>query len=91
MAKKRRKFSKEHLANLRAAHAARRGKKNKKPIVSISKQSLLETQQTLNKIKSSGLETELSTGPYTLSNLDNLYDELQKTIQAKIEKLNQLI
>lgn len=30
MAKKSRKFSKEHLANLRAAHAARRGKPRKK-------------------------------------------------------------
>jgi hypothetical protein len=48
MAKKSRKFSKQHLANLRAAHAARRGKKRNKKTISV--QQLLN-QQLSERIK----------------------------------------
>lgn len=49
MAKKRRKFSKEHLANLRAAHAARKGKKNKKKGLSVQQLLNRPIEQLLNK------------------------------------------
>jgi len=45
---KRRKFSKEHLANLRAAHAKRRGKKRSFTVTSIASGNSFQVGDTVN-------------------------------------------